>query len=351
MENSGHWNKKRGRILTWLGIAAVLLLVGTERLSAAEERLPVSVAFQPYSATNSSSDPGTFFLRGILTVEYDLGALGSRIDPEVLQPGRYDGARAVTLVEEAGLPPVSVVNDTLTEFAGTVLFVGREGRVLLTRDVLSHLHPPTTFNAFPLDRHTLPVVFTVFGSRAGEIDLQERGRVFLDPQFHKESSKRGGDYFIESLPSMASRETVAGIGSLPAVTFTYELSRPLLYYLTASFLPQLIALGLVFTVPWVKGLQFMDATKLTATVLLSVFANMLVMDNNVPSGDYLTVLDAFYLTLVILGGAIILAQLLFVKEGTAGSERRRQVVARVSLCVYGGAWLTMALGVMFHYLE
>lgn len=316
---------------------------GTSREAAADIR----VAFDPYSFRNDAEDPGTFVVRGISTVEYDLDALAGIVDRDALAPGRYEDEDAFAAVRRARLPRVSVVNDVATAFPSGLLYVTRDGRALLTRTVVSQVRPATDFQLFPFDTHEIPLVFTVIDRSATEVGLGLREDIFVDPLFAAFEADRTGDYDITVFPPVAVVEQLPGVGSFPTVVYRYGAKRHLVFYLIAAFVPPLLLLGLVSIAPWLNDLKVMDAARLNATAILAIFANMIVMDDNVPNGNYLTTFDVYGLAIVTLATLIVFCEFLL-SHAFGDPPRWRQALRLGSLWINVLLWLALASAVVWH---
>ena len=342
-----------------LALAGLVLLVAASAFAAspvgdgsAGGPATIGIAFEPHAIGISPGDPGTFEVRGILTLAFDLGTLGDTIDRTVLEPGRYEGATAERIAEASRLPEIVVLNDIGTAWPSALLYVTNEGRAIFTRSLTALVRPPSAFHAFPFDRHAVPVIFSILNRQVDEMRLELRPEIVIDPLFARTRSTGYGSFRFVGDPPIVTEEAVEGIGTFSTAAYGYRLERHIVFYLYAAFVPPLLLLGLICMVPWLPDLKFMDVSRLNATVLLAIFANMLVMEADVPDGNFLTVLDAFDLVVITFGSLVILLEFLHHgrrgPQGVALPAPDRRLVARTTLGLYLALWAAVAAGVVWH---
>lgn len=314
---------------------------------AAADPPVVRMAFEPYSVRNSPEDPGTFVVLGVLTVQYDLSALEGIVNAAAVRPGRYEDAAADAAAARTNVPVVSPVNDVFTEWRASLFYASQDGEAFYSRALVAHVRPPTDFSPFPFDVHEIPLVFTVVEHTRDVVDLVQRDEVFVDPMLEAYRAERTGLYEVRALPARDFVDRVPMIGEYASVLYRYQAKRHIVFYLYAAFVPTLLVVSLVCLVPWLKDVKIMDAARLNATVVLAIFANMLVMDAHVPDGNYLTVNDGFSLFVVVFATAIIFAEYLLTHVH-GDPARWRRAVRLGSVSIYGALWIVVVGAVAWH---
>jgi len=174
-----------------------------------------------------------------------------------------------------------------------------DGAVQYTQRYYARLSSPLDFKDFPFDVQTLPISLLAFGFTPDEVEF-----VFETAGSEKKYSI--SDWFIEPIGSKTSEikadlfndssEEIAR----PKIDYEFKAIRHLDFYWWKVLAPLMVILFLSWAVFWIDPSQIGAQIGVSGTSILALIAFLYKLDNNLPPVSYLTHMDHFIFTTLVL---------------------------------------------------
>lgn len=197
-------------------------------------------------------------------------------------------------------PNVQLYNlrDVETRFPKFVS-IQKDGTITYTQRYYATLRSHLDFRNFPYDTQTLPVTFVAFGVTPDEVKF-----VFKDAGGAKKFSI--SDWKIEPIGAKIStlKANVFDDSEMeiirPRFDYEFKATRYVHFYLWKVLAPMLVILFLSWAVFWIDPSQVGAQIGVSGTSILSLIAFLYKLDNILPPVSYLTRMDNFIFTALIL---------------------------------------------------
>lgn len=197
-------------------------------------------------------------------------------------------------------PNVQIFNlrDVETRFEEKVS-VHNDGTIQYNQRYYATLSSPLDFKEFPFDKQTLPISLMAFGFSPEEVEL-----VFENAGSSDKYSIPGWD--INPIGAQASNIKANLFNDSPEeiirpkLDYTLEANRYIQYYWWKVLAPLMVILFLSWAVFWIDPSQVGAQIGVAGTSILTLIAFLLRLENFLPPVSYLTHMDHFVFTALIL---------------------------------------------------
>jgi hypothetical protein len=197
-------------------------------------------------------------------------------------------------------PNVQIYNlrDVETRFP-KVAVVLNDGFVQYTQRYYATLSSRLNFKEFPFDVQTLPITLLSFGFSPDEVELvfETAGgaKEFSISDWHVEPVGSESSEFKANLFGDASEDIVR-----PRLDYKFKASRYIHFYWWKVLAPLMVILFLSWAVFWIDPSQVGAQIGVSGTSILTLIAFLYKLDNILPPVSYLTRMDHFIFTSLIL---------------------------------------------------
>jgi len=213
---------------------------------------------------------------------------------------RLPGSEALIPLNSIWNPNVQIFNlrDVQTRFQEKVS-VNSDGIVEYKQRYYATLSSPLDFKDFPFDIQTLPVSLMAFGFTPDEVEL-----VFETAGNADKYSISGWDIVPigakntdvkASLFNDSSEEIIR-----PKLDYSFQATRYIHYYWWKVLAPLMVILFLSWAVFWIDPSQVGAQIGVSGTSILTLIAFLLRLENFLPPVSYLTHMDHFVFTSLVL---------------------------------------------------
>jgi len=213
---------------------------------------------------------------------------------------RLKGVEGQYPINSVWYPNIQLSNlrDSETRFPKVVV-IKKDGTVEYTQRYYATLRTFLDFKNFPFDTQTLPITFFAFGVTPEEVN-------FVFEKAGSEEKFSISDWEIEPVGASIStiRANVFNDSDTeiirPRLDYTFKATRYVHFYLWKVLAPMLVILFLSWAVFWIDPSQVGAQIGVSGTSILSLIAFLYKLDNILPPVSYLTRMDNFIFTALIL---------------------------------------------------
>jgi len=174
-----------------------------------------------------------------------------------------------------------------------------DGTVQYIQRYYATLSSPLDFREFPFDVQTLPITLLSFGYTPDEVEL-----VFENGGSEKNYSI--SDWKVEPVGATSSAykadlfEDSSEQITRPRMDYTFKASRYIQFYWWKVLAPLMVILFLSWAVFWIDPSQVGAQIGVSGTSILTLIAFLYKLDNVLPPVSYLTHMDHFIFTALVL---------------------------------------------------
>jgi len=177
-----------------------------------------------------------------------------------------------------------------------VIGISPDGDAIYRQRVWGSFSQPLELRDFPFDRQVFEIQLVASGYTSELVDL------VVDPM--SQIAERFSlpdwnvvDWKVESRPI----QVVPGVAKTAAVTFSFEATRGIGYFIGKVIVPLILIVAMSWVVFWIDPEESGSQISVAITAMLTLIAYRFATDSNLPKVEYMTRLDLF-----ILGSSILI---------------------------------------------
>jgi hypothetical protein len=177
-----------------------------------------------------------------------------------------------------------------------VIGISPNGDAIYRQRVWGSFSQPLELRDFPFDQQVFEIQLIAFGYTAELVDLVVDPRSQIAERFSLPDWNIV-DWKVESKPIQA----VPGEAKTAAVTFSFEATRRIGYFIGKVIVPLILIVAMSWVVFWIDPKDAGSQIGVAITAMLTLIAYRFAMGSNLPMVDYMTRLDLF-----ILGSSLLI---------------------------------------------
>jgi hypothetical protein len=177
-----------------------------------------------------------------------------------------------------------------------VIGISPDGNAIYRQRVWGSFSQPLELRDFPFDRQVFEIQLIAAGYTSEKIDLVVDPKSRIADRFSL-PDWNVVDWKVESRPI----QTLPGEAKIAAVTFSFEATRRIGYFIGKVIVPLILIVAMSWVVFWIDPKEAGSQIGVAVTAMLTLIAYRFATDANLPKVEYMTRLDLF-----ILGSSILI---------------------------------------------